>query len=105
MAKHALSTVFRAGVSAYMKTLANELGPKGITVNCVAPALIDTSHRSGAAAYSPEQAARRKAMTPMGRMGTQEELCGAVAYLASMQAGFVTGSTIAVEGGMIASLF
>lgn len=105
MAKHALSTVFRAGVSAYMKTLANELGAKGVTVNCVAPALIDTSHRIAAAAYSPEQAARRKAMSPMGRMGTQEELCGAVAYLASMQAGFVTGSTIAVEGGMIASLF
>ena len=105
MAKHALSTVFRAGVTAYMKTLANELGAKGITVNCVAPALIDTSHRTGAAAYTAEQTERRKAMTPLGRMGTQEELCGVVSFLASAQAGFITGSTIAVEGGMTSSLF
>jgi 3-oxoacyl-[acyl-carrier protein] reductase len=105
MAKHALSTVFRAGVTAYMKTLANEVGARGVTVNCVAPALIDTSHRTGAAAYSAEQTARRQAMTPLGRMGTQEELCGVVAFLASAQAGFVTGSTVAVEGGMVASLF
>ncbi|GAA0749500.1 SDR family oxidoreductase [Ideonella azotifigens] len=105
MAVHALSTVFRAGVTAYLKGLANELGPKGITVNCVAPALIDTSHRSGSAAYTPAQAERRVSMTPLHRMGTQEELAGVVAFLASAQAGFVTGSTIAVEGGMIGSLF
>lgn len=105
MARHALSTVFRAGVTAYMKTLANELGARGVTVNCVAPALIDTSHRAGAAAYTAEQTERRKAMTPLGRMGTQDELCGVVAFLASAQAGFVTGSTVAVEGGMVASLF
>ena len=105
LAVHALSTVFRAGVTAYMKGLANELGPKGITVNCVAPALIDTTHRTGAAAYSAAQTQRREGLTPLGRMGTQEELCGVVAFLASRQAGFVTGSTIAVEGGMIASLF
>lgn len=105
MAVHALSTVFRAGVTAYMKGLANELGPAGITVNCVAPALIDTAHRTGAAAYSAAQTQHRQSLTPLGRMGTQEELCGVVAFLASRQAGFVTGSTIAVEGGMIASLF
>jgi 3-oxoacyl-[acyl-carrier protein] reductase len=105
MAKHTLSTVFRAGVSAYMKSLANELGPTGITVNCVAPALIDTSHRTGTAAYTPEQAERRKRMSPVGRMGTQDEMCGVVTFLTSRQAGFVTGSTIAVDGGMVSSLF
>ncbi|NDZ18841.1 3-oxoacyl-ACP reductase [Variovorax sp. WS11] len=105
MAVHALSTVFRAGVTAYMKGLANEIGSSGITVNCVAPALIDTSHRTGSAAYTPEQAAKRKTLTPLGRMGTQEEICGVIAFLASQQAGFVTGSTIAVEGGMLGSLF
>jgi len=105
MGKHALSTVFRAGVTAYMKTLANDVGSAGVTVNCVAPALIDTSHRTGAAAYSAEQALRRKAMTPLGRMGTQEELCGVVSFLCSAQAGFVTGSTVVVDGGMVASLF
>jgi 3-oxoacyl-[acyl-carrier protein] reductase len=105
MAKHAISTVFRAGVTAYMKGLANEIGEKGVTVNCVAPALVDTSHRTGKAAYTPEQAAYRKTLCPLGREGTQEELCGTVTFLASRQAGFITGSTISVDGGMVASLF
>ena len=95
---------FRAGVTAYMKHLANEVGSMGITVNCVAPALIDTSHRSGSAAYTPAQSEARKKLTPLGRMGTQEEVCGVVAFLASMQAGFVTGSTLQVEGGMIGAM-
>jgi 3-oxoacyl-[acyl-carrier protein] reductase len=105
MAVHALSTVFRAGVTAYMKGLAAEVAPHGITVNCVAPALIDTSHRQGSAAYTKGQAEHRRTLTPMGRMGTQEELCGVITFLTSRQAGFVTGSTVAVEGGMIGSLF
>ncbi|MGE8454713.1 MAG: SDR family oxidoreductase, partial [Pseudomonadales bacterium] len=91
MPHHSLSTVFRAGVTAYMKHLANEVGTSGITVNCVAPALIDTSHRSGGAAYSAEQTAARKKLTPLGRLGT-------------LQAGFVNGATIPVEGGMVGSL-
>jgi 3-oxoacyl-[acyl-carrier protein] reductase len=105
MAVHALSTVFRAGVTAYMKGLAGEVAPHGITVNCVAPALIETSHRQGKAAYTKEQAEHRRTLNPMGRMGTQEELCGVITFLTSRQAGFVTGSTIAVEGGMICGLF
>lgn len=105
MPHHSLSTVFRAGVTAYMKHLANEVGAYGITVNCVAPALIDTSHRTGTAAYTPEQAAARRKLTPLGRMGKQDEVCGVVAFLASRQAGFITGSTISVDGGMIGSLF
>jgi len=104
MPHHSLSTVFRAGVTAYMKHLANEVGSSGITVNCVAPALIDTPHRSGAAAYSEAQTQARRKLTPLGRMGSQEEVCGVVAFLASMQAGFITGSTIHVEGGMLRAL-
>ncbi|NYE23153.1 SDR family oxidoreductase [Pigmentiphaga litoralis] len=104
MPHHSLSTVFRAGMTAYIKHLANEIGAEGITANCVAPALIDTSHRVGAAAYTPEQAAARKKLTPLGRMGRQEELTGVVTFLTSMQAGFITGSTILVEGGMVGSL-
>lgn len=104
MPHHSLSTVFRAGVTAYMKHLANEVGAKGITVNCVAPALIDTSHRTGSAAYTPAQAEARRKLTPLGRMGRQEEVCGVVAFLASMQAGFVTGSSINVEGGMVGAM-
>lgn len=104
MSHHSLSTVFRAGVTAYMKHLANELGADGITVNCVAPALIDASHRTGTAAYAPAQIEARKKLTPLGRMGTQDEICGVVTFLASMQAGFVNGSTIVVDGGMTGSL-
>ena len=104
MPHHSLSTVFRAGVTAYVKHLANELGASGITANCVAPALIDTSHRAGSAAYSPAQTEARKKLTPLGRMGTQEEVCGVVTFLASVQAGFITGSSINVEGGMIRGL-
>ena len=104
MPHHCLSTVFRAGVTAYMKHLANEVGTHGITVNCVAPALIDTSHRTGSAAYSAEQTEARKKLTPLGRMGSQEEITGVVSFLASMQAGFITGSTIQVEGGMLRAL-
>ena len=104
MPHHSLSTVFRAGMTAYMKHLANEVGGRGITVNCVAPALIDTSHRSGGAAYTAEQTEARKKLTPLGRMGTQEEVAGVVTFLASKQAGFVTGSSILVEGGMVGSL-
>jgi 3-oxoacyl-[acyl-carrier protein] reductase len=104
MPHHCLSTVFRAGVAAYMKHLANEVAARGITVNCVAPALIDTSHRTGTAAYTESQADARQKMTPLGRMGTQEELAGVVTFLASMQAGFITGSSIQVEGGMTGAL-
>jgi 3-oxoacyl-[acyl-carrier protein] reductase len=104
MPHHSLSTVFRAGVTAYMKHLANEVGSRGITVNCVAPALIDTPHRTGTAAYTAAQTEARKKLTPLGRMGRQEEVCGVVAFLASMQAGFITGSNINVEGGMLRAL-
>ena len=104
MPHHSLSTVFRAGVTAYMKHLANEVAANGITVNCVAPALIDTSHRVGTAAYTEAQSEARKKLTPLGRMGTQEEFASVVAFLASVQAGFITGASIQVEGGMIGAL-
>jgi 3-oxoacyl-[acyl-carrier protein] reductase len=105
MPHHSLSTVFRAGVTAYMKHLANEIGARGITANCVAPALIDTSHRTGSAAYTPAQTEARKNLTPLRRMGSQDEVTGVVTFLASMQAGFITGATVPVDGGMIRALF
>jgi 3-oxoacyl-[acyl-carrier protein] reductase len=102
---HALSSVFRAGVTAYLKSLSTEVAPDGITVNCVAPALIDTSHRTGQAAYTAAQTEHRRTLTPLGRMGTQEELAAVVAFLCSRQAGFLTGATVTVDGGMSTSLF
>jgi 3-oxoacyl-[acyl-carrier protein] reductase len=104
MAHHSLSTVFRAGVSAYIKHLANEVGVHAITANCVAPALIDNSHRQGLAAYTQEQTNARLKLTPLARMGTQEEIAGVVTFLASRQAGFITGTSIVVDGGMSRSM-
>jgi 3-oxoacyl-[acyl-carrier protein] reductase len=105
MPHHALSTVFRAGVEAYMKHLSNEVGTSGITVNCVAPALIETPHRNQAEGYSPEQSEKRRNMNVLRRLGAQDELCAVVAFLASVQAGFITGESIRVDGGLVTSLY
>lgn len=104
MPRHALSTVFRAGVEAYVRHLSQELGPLGITANCVAPALIETPHRPKAEAYSDDEVARRKRMNSLGRMGTQAELCALVTFLASQYAGFLTGESIRLDGGLTPSL-
>lgn len=104
MPHHALSTVFRAGVEAYIKHLSSEIGRNGITANCVAPALIESPHRAKAVSYTPEQVEMRKKMSPLQRLGTQEELCGVITFLASAQAGFVSGEVIRVDGGMSAAL-
>ncbi|MEO5695113.1 MAG: 3-oxoacyl-ACP reductase FabG [Usitatibacter sp.] len=77
------------------RSLARELGSRGVTVNCVSPGLIDTP--MSAAAFSPELVAR---MIPLQRMGTAEEVAAAVAYLASDAGGYVTGQVIPVNGGM-----
>ncbi|MGB3336536.1 MAG: SDR family oxidoreductase [Devosia sp.] len=100
MPHHALSTVFRAGVEAFMRHLSSEVGRDGITANCIAPALIDSSHRESARAYSAEQVARRLQMSALNRLGTHAELAGVVSFVASEPAGFITGETIRVDGGM-----
>lgn len=104
MPHHALSTVFRAGVQSWIAHLASEIGQYGITANCVAPALIASPHRSASAAYTPAQMERRLKMTPLGRLGTPEELSGAIAFLASDPGGFVNGTVLRVDGGMGAAL-
>ncbi|WP_049730590.1 SDR family oxidoreductase [Rhizobium ecuadorense] len=101
MPHHALSSVFRAGVEAYMRHLSSEIGAAGITVNCVAPALIDSSHREATLSYSAEQTAKRTAMSALKRLGTHEELASVVTFLASVPAGFVTGESLRVDGGMV----
>ncbi len=100
MPKHGLSTVFRAGLTAYMKHLANEIAAKGVTVNTVCPASIATA--SLTASYDPTERIKR---IPLGRMGKPEELAATVAFLASEQSGFITGASLHVDGGMVASLY
>ena len=80
------------------KALAKELGPSGITVNCIAPGVIDTDMNKNLTA---EELAELSAETPLGRLGTAEDIACATAFLASAQAGFITGQVIGVNGGFI----
>ena len=87
----------KAGVAGMTRSLARELGSRGITVNCVAPGFIDTDMTAGL----PE--AQQKALLdqiPLGHLGRPADIAHAVAYLASEQAGYVTGQELHVNGGM-----
>lgn len=99
MPKHGLSTVFRAGLTGYLRQLANELAARGVTVNTVCPASIGTEALRGS--YPVEA---RIALVPMRRLGRPEELAATVAFFASELAGFTTGAALAVDGGMVGSL-
>ncbi|KQW65785.1 3-oxoacyl-ACP reductase FabG [Methylibium sp. Root1272] len=87
----------KAGVAGMTRSLARELGSRGITVNCVAPGFIATDMTDGL----PEaQKAALLAQIPLGRLGAPEEIADAVAFLASRQAGYITGTELHVNGGM-----
>jgi len=87
----------KGGLVAMSKALAQELASRGITVNCVAPGFIATPMTDGL----PEaQKEALNARIPMGHMGSSEDIGAAVAYLASREAGYVTGQTLHVNGGM-----
>ena len=85
----------KGGLAAASRSLARELGPRGVTVNCVSPGLIDTPMSAGA--FEPAAIER---MVPLQRMGRPEEVAAVVAYLASDAAGYMTGQVIPVNGGM-----
>lgn len=87
----------KAGVAGMTKALARELGSRNITVNCVAPGFIQTDMTD---ALSETQVDQLKQQIPLGRMGQVTDIAAAVLYLASDQAGYVTGTTLHVNGGM-----
>lgn len=87
----------KGGLVALSRVLAGELGPFGITVNCVAPSRVATALT--ASMSSPEIIARKLAETPMGRLALTSDVAAAVAYLASDDASFITGAIIDVSGG------
>ena len=87
----------KAGVAGLSRSLARELGSRNITVNCVAPGFIATDMTH---ALTEEQRAAMLAAIPLGRAGTPEDVAGAVAFLVSPAAAYVTGTTIHVNGGM-----
>ena len=99
----ALSNTIRPAVTGWAKTLSRELGPDGITVNCVAPGRIDTPRMSELYGSDGPPAAEL-AQIPIGRMGTPREFGDVVCFLASARAGYVTGTTVQVDGGSSRSL-
>ena len=87
----------KAGIVGMTQTLAKEWGRMAVTVNCVAPGFIRTAMTD----VLPEaQKEALNARIPMGRMGEGEDIGAAVAYLASREAGYITGQTLHVNGGM-----
>jgi 3-oxoacyl-[acyl-carrier protein] reductase len=87
----------KAGVAGMTRSLARELGSRGITANCVAPGFIETDMTK---ALSEAQTTALIAQIPLGRLGSAADIAHAVAFLASPHAGYITGSELHVNGGM-----
>lgn len=87
----------KAGVAGMSRALAREIGSRNITVNCVAPGFIDTDMTK---ILTEAQTTAILQQVPLGRLGTPEDIAAAVAFLASKQAGYITGTTVHVNGGM-----
>ncbi|WP_206664714.1 SDR family NAD(P)-dependent oxidoreductase [Dankookia rubra] len=88
----------KAGVTGITRAAAAELGPRGIRVNAIAPSAIPTEGTQRN--RNAERDARRVARTPLGRLGAVEDIARAIGFLASGQAGFVTGQVLVVDGGI-----
>ncbi len=87
----------KAGIAGFTKALAREVASRGITVNTVAPGFIDTDMTRD---LPDEQRARLRSEIPLGRFGSPEDVASVIAFLASPEAGYITGETIHVNGGM-----
>ncbi len=108
-----LSNTVRAGVTGFAKTISNEAAPFGVTVNCLLPGytrterLVDlaqaNANRSGGTVEEAYAAWERE--VPMGRLGEPAELGALAAFLASERAAYITGQSVAVDGGWIKGLF
>ena len=88
----------KAGLIGLTKALAKEEGPSGITVNCVAPGVIDTDMM---AAFTAEDKAALAEETPVGRLGSADEVARLLVFLAGEDAGYITGQVFGVNGGLV----
>lgn len=88
----------KAGVIGLTKALAKEEGPSGITVNCVAPGVVETDMMN---TFTPEDKAALAEETPVQRLGTPQEIAQALAFLADEKSGFITGQVFGVNGGLV----
>ncbi len=88
----------KAGLVGFTKALAKELGPSGITVNCVSPGVIDTTM---CASLDDETRRALAEETPLGRLGTPEDIAETLFFLASDRASFITGQVVGVNGGFV----
>jgi 3-oxoacyl-[acyl-carrier protein] reductase len=86
----------KAGVAGLSRSLAQEVASRGITVNCVAPGLVETAMTDK---LNDEQRAKILTAVPVGRIGRPEEIAAGVVFLASVEAGYVTGATLDINGG------
>lgn len=108
-----LSNSLRAAVTGYLRTLANEVAADGVTVNTLLPGFTATERLEMLAAATTQRTGATRdavyagwiAQTPAGRLGRPEELGATIAFLASEQAGFITGQAILVDGGAVNTLY
>jgi 3-oxoacyl-[acyl-carrier protein] reductase len=98
----ALSNTIRPGVTGYAMSLARELGPQGVTVNCIAPGRVDTARL--AQLYPDGPGEEDLNAIPLGRWGTPQEFGDVACFLASDRARYVTGTTVVVDGGLTRGL-
>lgn len=104
IAELTLSNAMRSAVTAFARTLAGEVAADGVTVNNVAPGYTATE-RLGALFADDYARARLMASIPVKRFATPQEIAAAAVYLCSQQAAYVTGQTLVVDGGMVASTY
>jgi len=100
-----LSSTARAGVLGFAKALSDEVAKDGITVNSICPGFIDTERVKELQRAKPDMIKQRMAETPIGRIGTPDELAAAVVFLASEPASYITGAVLQVDGGFTRSIF
>lgn len=105
IANIALSNAFRTGLAAAMKTLATDVAKDGVTVNTIATGRVATDRLRGLYGGGPDAFERAAVGVPAGRVATADEFAPMTVFLCSAAASYVTGQTIAVDGGLVAGTF